>query len=240
MKYVKTDSNHSFYIEFMVDNELVTPDTGTVTATLTKPDGTVLSGYDAVAVTPDGDSYTVFTVGSSANGKTNDYELRHLEIYFEYNSKPHTILVNYNIVDRINIPVTEDEVRAVLGISVDEWPDDNIDIIKAYYDLQEEEQLESIDVDSTLEGGTSIVRNLIEAIKLKAALNIIPVLQIVVVQSQQADNTLFRRFEEVDFEAIRNMLIAEYSHHVSLVAGEDSVTLTYTTTGVGTDAVTGE
>lgn len=241
MKYVKKDTSHSFYIEFIVENQLVVPDTDSVTVTLTKPDGTILSGYNELAVTPGvGDSYVVLEITASANAKTNDYELRHLEIYFEKDSKPHTMLVNYNLVDRVNIPVTPDEVRAVLGISVDEWPDENIDIIKAYSDIQEEEQLNGVDVDATFEGGTSIVRNLVEAVKLKAALNILPALQIIAVQSQQADNVMFRRFETIDFETLRATLFGEYSRQLSLVAGDDNTSLVYTTIGQGTDAVTGE
>lgn len=239
MLYAKADKSINIPFEFKFGDDLVVPDASSVTLTVTEANGTVISGYDGLAITPDvGASQTVLSISAAANTKTNDFELRQCEVYFEYNSTPVTGYITYQIVDRINIPVSPSEVRNLIGISESEWPNENIDLIKAYSDLQDD--IEDFDVETTLVSGESAAKTIIDAIKYKAAIQILPSLEIIAVQSLQADNVMFRRFEEVDFEAMRNRLTAEYDGFLSDITGESGVTPILATTGVGTDAVTGE
>ena len=126
------------------------------------------------------------------------------------------------------------------GLSEDELTNDKIDLVKAYHDIQLEEQLEGVDVDTILEGGTSNVKNVIEAIKYRAALNIIPAIELLAIQSIQADNVNLRRFEKVDFQNMRDTLYGLYTIYISGIAEANDVSLTYARTSVGTDAVTGQ
>ena len=241
MQYVKTDTDHSFYIEFVVDNELVVPDDGSVTATITEADGTVKTGFNELALSPTaGQSFVVLETTSAINDKDDEFELRQIEIKFTHNSKPHTQYINYRIVDRVNIPVSCDEVRATLGISVDEWEDSNIDLVAAFAEVEEELAEQDIDATATLEAGTAIVRNLLNAVKYKAAMSILPAIEIIAVQSLQADNVMFRRFEKVDFMALRARLEGQYITEIGLVTEESDVLQTYAIVATGTDAVTGE
>jgi hypothetical protein len=240
MLYVKKDTAHSFYFDFIVGDEFVVPETGTVSVTLTKPDGSILAGYNNLAVTPDADtSNVVVPISAGANGKTLEYELRHLEIKFDYDGNTFRHAISYNIVDRINIPVSAQQVRNLVGLSDDEWPDEQIDILKAYYDVKAEPALNGINVETLMDSGDAEVRNLLEAVTIKSALNFLPALELIAVQSQQADNTMFRRFEKVDFATLSNKLNQTYSRALTAVAEANYTNLTYTTTGLGTDAVTG-
>lgn len=240
MQYVKTDTNHSLYVEFMVDNELVVPDTGTVTATITEADGTVKAGFNELALTPTaGQSFVVLQTTAAINDKANVFELRQVQIKFEHDSKPHVQYIDYQIVDRVNIPVSYEEVRATVGISVDEWEDSNIDLIAAFAEVEVELAEVGVDASTVLQSGTTAVRNLLNAVKYKAAMDILPAIEIIAVQSLQADNVMFRRFEKVDFVALRERIKGQYSSEISTVTTSIDVTQTYTIVSVGTDAVTG-
>jgi len=241
VQYVLKDTDASFHLDFLLDGNLVVPDTSSVRLTLTEPDGTVLTGYNDISLSPTvGESFVVFETTALANSKSNDYELRQARVDYTVDTRPFTQFLNYRIVDRINLPVNPTDVRKVLGISDDEWPDSNVDIVDAYSKVQLEETLDGVDTEAILNGGTALVSYLIEAIKLKAAIDILPVLELVATQSQQADNVSFRRFEKVDFPYIRKNLMDRYSIAISQTVGQADITLTLATTGVGTDAVTGD
>jgi hypothetical protein len=239
MQYVKTGTDNTFAVDFIVNDEMVVPDNGTVTLTVSEMDGSALSGYDGAALSPgSNETYISFEISAAANAKANDFELREVVVYFEYDSKPHKITFNYQIVDRTNIPVSPDQVRILLGISSDELSDEYLDLVKAYTDVEEE--YDGSDLNVILEGGTSSIKFVLEAIKYKAAINVVPSIELIAVQSQQADNVSFRRFEEVDFAALKAKLNGEYNKNLKAITGDNNVDPVFTTTGVGTDAVTGE
>ena len=241
MQYVKTDTDTSIYVEFLLDNQLVVPDAGSATATLTEADGTPLSGYDGVSLVPGAvDSFVVVDILAAANARLNDYELRLLTINYSVNSKPVVLNLSYLVVDRVSFPVSPKDVRLLIGVDEDELANESIDIISAYEDLKSEDELDGFDLDTLLVGGTSSVRELVDAIKYKAALNILPTLELIAVQSLQADNVSFRRFEKVDFDKLRHTLNAEYGKKISRIVGDSSTNLTYALVSTGTDAVTGE
>jgi hypothetical protein len=224
----------------MVDNELVVPDDGSVTATITTVDGTVKTGFNNLSLTPDANqAFVVLDVPSSVTTKANNFELCQITINFLHNSKPHKQYIDYRVVDRVNIPVSADEVRATLGLSVDEWSDDNIDLVTSFAEVGQELTDQGLDIETILTSGASIVRNLLNAIKYKAALGIVPVLEMIAVQSLQADNVSFKRFDKVDFQELRYRLDKQYVAELDVITSQNDINLTYTTTGLGTDAVTG-
>jgi len=224
----------------MVDNELVVPDDGSVTATITTVDGTVKTGFNNLSLTPDANqAFVVLDVPSSVTTKANNFELCQITISFLHNSKPHKQYIDYRVVDRVNIPVSADEVRATLGLSVDEWSDDNIDLVTSFAEVGQELTDQGLDIETILTSGASTVRNLLNAIKYKAALGIVPVLEMIAVQSLQADNVSFKRFDKVDFQELRYRLDKQYVAELDVITSQNDINLTYTTTGLGTDAVTG-
>lgn len=240
MKYVQTDTNHSFYIEFTVGDELVVPDDSSVTMTLTGADGIPFSGYNEAAVSPSsGASDVVVDIDYTVNTKDNAFELRTLVINFTYNNQPFSHVTHYVISDRIHIPVDKSDVRKIIGINADEWSDDNIDLVNSYMVLSEKLSEDDIDIDVVFEGGTTKARDLLDLIAHYTALEILPQIELVAYQSEQADNISMRRFENVDFMALRHKIYGQYSVLYSKVIGEDDTNLTYTAIGLGTDPVTG-
>lgn len=239
MLYIQTDTGHSFFFEFKFEEELIVPDTGSVTITLSKLDNVAITGYDAKAITPPvGESYAVLLIDSTVNDKTTDFEMRQLRVNFTYNSQPFEEYINYQIVDRVNIPVTTSEVRQVLGVDDSDIPDEYFDLINSFHNVDAD--LESLDLETEIQSGSSTVRDLLQSIKYKAALDVIPALQLAVNQSEQADNVVYKRFVDVDFEKLKIDINTKYSDSITKAIEGTSTSLTYMVATQDTDAVTGE
>lgn len=236
-KYVQVSKAHAYKINFVVDGEPVTPSSAKFT--LTRNDGTVMGGFDETALTiaAGATSYTVAIPGS-ANAATLDSELRYCVTEFTYNSRTYILRDFYFLRDTLNFPLTEEQVRAALGLSSTELPDESIDIIRAYEQVQLD--VPDTDLSNILEGGTELLPVLVEAVTYKAALQSASVMQSSMLQMEQADNTLYRRFEEIDFDGIFKRLEKAYSLAVLRLTGATAtseVTLAIVT--ADTDNITG-
>jgi len=237
VKYVESTKASSHRINFIVDGEFVVPSVATYT--LRKNDGTVVSSLEDVTITlTDASTSAVISVAGSANTATLPYELRYLEVSFTYEGAVYRSDLVYNLRTSIRFPVSHSDVEAVLGTSV---PEGYIDILSAY-DLVQLDAPE-INLGNILSGGTVLLPSLIEAVKYKAALDVAVSIQNSMMQMEQADNTLYRRFEEIDFEGLRKQLSLRYSNALDKLLGVTSSNLTtplYSTLAQGTDALTGQ
>ena len=239
MKYVKTSSEITLYYDFIVESELVIPDYDTIFYTLYDNQDSPIPGYDNIQ--PEGspleDTAISIVIGADGNTKTHDFEVRSLRVSFQYQGKPYEIEDTYQIVDRINFPITKASVRAIVGLSSTEWDDDSIDIIGSASDLQIET---GIDVNSIISQGGSNSRKLLQLIRLRTVLNILPSLELVALQSEQADNTVAKRFSKVDFEALRARILGEYEALLEEVTGGTTYPVVSFIVFTDTDPVTGE
>lgn len=236
-KYVESTKGSSHRIDFIVDGEFVVPSAATYT--LRKNDGTVVGGLEDETITLTSTSTsTVISVSGANNTATLPYELRYLEVAFTYGGAVYRSDIVYNLRTSIRFPLSVTDVEAVLGTSV---PDGYIDILSAY-DLVQLDAPE-VNLGNILSGGTVLLPSLIEAVKYKAALDVAISIQNSMMQMEQADNTLYRRFEEIDFEGLRKQLSMRYSAALDKLLGVTSSNLTtplYSTLAQGTDAVTGQ
>lgn len=239
MKYVKTSSDVTLYYDFIVDSEFVIPDFNTIFYTLYDNEGLPVPGY--INVQPDGspveDTGISIIIESDGNLKTHDYELRTLTISFKYNNKPYTIEDSYQIVDRITFPITKDSIRSIIGLSSSEWSDDDIDIIGSANDLQIST---NINIDQILSTGGSNTRSLLQLIRLRTVFNILPTIELIALQSEQADNTVAKRFNNIDFDALRARLQAEYDGLLEDFEGAVPYSVVSFIVFTDTDPVTGE
>ena len=236
MKYVLTNSSSTLHIDFVVDGELVVPVSPTIT--LTDNTGAALSGFDGATISlgDPTDSFANISIVNTANVKTLVFEFRTAKIDFTFNSTPYTIYLKYGLADRLDIPVTPDEVRTVIGLSDDEWSDDQMDIQLAYISVDADLANSASDI---IDAGSTLLRSLIEAIKLRTVIDILPAIELMALQATAADNTSANRFSNIDFEALRANINARYAKALLVVDASDGEIPTMAVLGLGTDALTG-
>lgn len=236
-KYVVVDSDQTLRFDFIVDGQNVEPTSAYYT--VTKNDYTVVNSLEdeTITLTP-GNTYVNILIPGSANAVTLVNELRYVTLKFIYQGNTYTQYQYYYLVDNIVFPLSYDEIRAVIGVSQAEVPDNMIDILSAYKTVASEV---TVNVETILTTGTVLLSHLIAAVKYKAALDISIGIETSIYQSEQADNTLYTRFQTIDFDRLRQDLASRYDAALNKLDSIEAGTTVrvYATTAVGTDAVTG-
>jgi len=238
-KYVKDGSAYAYKVSFMVDGELVVPDVDSVYLTVTNNAGTIIDYYDELqlAVPALATSYVEEFSGAD-NTSTLTYEFRHLEFRFTYQDKTYFIRDSYILRESLNFPLNEQDVRDLLGVSSSEAPDNAIDIFRAY-DGVKLDAGEAVNLDTIISGGSILIPSVIEAVKYKAALALMISIQTSMFQMEQADNTIYNRFQNIDFAGIIDQLTKKYSSLLNVVLEIDTPEAPLLSTlAVGTDPVT--
>lgn len=201
-------------VDLLVDGDLVVPDSNQVAYTVRKNDGTsVQSGTLTLAASA---TRAAVTVLAANNAKTLDYEMRSVTFRWTKNSEPYEATYTYRLVPWLLIPTNPGEVRQAIGASRQELPDEDVDLIKAYYRVEGDtgQTLQTVFAAS----GTAAAA-LGEAIRFAAALDVVDTLELRVLQKEQGDNVSITRFADVDFDALRARLAAAYAKHIDAVTG---------------------
>lgn len=235
-KYVLNNTALNYAIDFEVGGEKITPASAHIT--LTNNAGTVVGAINNSVVTITGPT-SVFTIPQADNVTSLDYDLRFVDVVFVYNSKSYYIHDYYAIKSDFRIPVTPDDVRAYAGLTSTELSDDQIDIFGATGEVQDDI---TGNISDLISSGSVLIPSLQVAIKAKASLNSMAFIETSIMQSEQADNTLYKRFAQINFQDIFDRLNAAYSAAINKLNGvavgdADAVTIFIVSTG--TDPVTG-
>jgi hypothetical protein len=222
----------------VIDGELVVPSSATYT--LRGNDGGVINALSDVAITlADNATYAVVNVDASANTASVPSAVRYLETTITVDGADYTITEFYQIRANTRFPLNAQDVRDVLGVGDNEVSDNQIDILAAYEMVKGD--LPEVNLDNILTNGTTLLPYLIAAVKYKAALFSGMTMQNSMFQMEQADNTLYRRFEEIDFDSLRNSIGKLYSEALRMLGGgEASPNYTFQIMAVGVDNVTGQ
>lgn len=212
MNYRTAGQDAVVAVDLLVGGDLVVPDANQVAYTVRKNDGTVLtSGTLTLAVNATRASLTVLAAN---NAQTLDYEMRSVTFRWLKVAAPYEVTYTYRLVPWLLIPVEPAGVRHAVGASLQELPDSDVDLIKAYYRVQD-------DVGETLQtlftAGDAKAAALGEAIRYAAALDVVDTLELRVLQKEQGDNVSISRFSNVDFDALRARLAAAYAKQLDLV-----------------------
>lgn len=237
--YVEADKDYAHTVDYTVNGQLVTP--ASATYTIRDNAGAVVDSLEDQTITiAENATSTVISIPAAANDKTLAYELRYVEVSFVYDGSTYNIVDHYVIRDDLRFPLTRDQVRAVLGLSSSELPDDSVDIYRAY-GLVEDDVGDEANLTTILTGGTSSLPDLIDAVKYKAASLIVGTIEAHMMQSEQADNTLYRRFENIDFEKLRKEISGLYSLALNKILGVTTPTTpTLSLLATGTDVITNQ
>ena len=225
----------TYKADFKVDGEFVHPSAASIT--VLKNDGSVADSInDAPLTVGTGATSAVYTISANANAMTLPSELRYVIVKFTYGGKPYQYQDIYNLRTNLLVPTTKQEVRNLVSMTETELPDDQIDLYFAYSQLNDD--LDG-SLGSLISTGSEYLSKIQVALAAKAAMNSCALLELMIYQSEQADNTIYRRFETIDFQELMGRLAGIYSAVVDLVldVAADSVTIFIAATG--TDPVTG-
>lgn len=233
--YVQAGTAYTYKASFEVDGELVHPSAASIT--VLKNDGSVADSINNIALTIGADAtFATYLISANANTTSQTNELRVVRIKFTYDSKDYSYEEIYNLRSGLIIPVTKQDVRALVSMSPSELPDENIDLYLAYSQVD-------TDLNNTLgaiiSAGGDNLPQIQQAITARAAMNSCRFIELMVLQSEQSDNSLYRRFEQMDFAALLLRLTNIYNGLVGLVLEDAGEPISLFLVGTGTDPVTG-
>lgn len=233
-KYIENATSYNYKVSYEVDGQLVSPSSASIT--LRKNDGTVVGGISDTALTiPPAATSSVFTISGANNTASLVYELRYIAVKFVYNSQTYYINDFYALRSNLRLPVTKDEVRGLAGLSSTELADDQIDLFAAYDQLADDVDSS---IDNILTSGSVLIPAVQQGVRARAALNAMTMIETMVNQSEQADNTFYKRFSTIDFEAALDRLEAMYSDALAKIDGLSAGDVTPFIVVTGTDPVT--
>lgn len=235
MKWFQAGEDLTFDIEIIVDGVPALPDDGTVTVTVRDQSGTVLDGLDHKPITVPGTTASI-SVPAGANAIAGDTESRFVTLAYVAGGQSRHQQASYALYPFLPIEATEDAVRGLLGVSRDELPDDDIELVPAYFDLKADNG------DAFANAFTASDRKRQQAnraLAARAALDALPSLQLRVFQARTIENATFTRFQAVDFAKLRDDLTELMQLALNGVSANTTVTYpTLLVVSTPTDPVT--
>ena len=111
------------------------PDTGTVSWTLRGDAGDIVLVDQPLSPGP-ASSSVIVTVPAVQNAIVARYEKRTLITKFSSGGIPYTVSMRYRLVPFLNLEIGPENVRKFVGVNPRELPDDEIDLTRAYFDIE--------------------------------------------------------------------------------------------------------
>jgi len=233
--YVTSGDAQSFPIEFRVGDELVIPDTNSVTAQLRDQSGALVTGWDPKAIDHAGLNTVVIEVDGTAN-TASEREKRTLIVSYKVAGATYKTTISYFVAPWINTSVTPDDVRVFFGVNADELPDSFIRIEDAYYTAVA--TYDKVEFDQALsDTGTMRIAN--DMILGFAALPLVQVLKIRLMQSESSDQEKYARFSKLDLDSFLPKINAMIVGGATDLFGVTEDTAFFFDVATPTDPITG-
>lgn len=182
-------------LSFTVGGLLVDPPTTSIEAALYDHTGQLLHAYQLEAVDPN------LNIAAShqtiASGR--DFEKRTLRYGFPSPEGWQDRQLVYHVYPVLNFVTTPDDVRAFIGMSEAELPDQDLDLDEIYFHVADE--IGRTELDAALISGTSAERKANEAIKLRAVIEVYP--------------SLMQRLQQMESDGVlqvRKQVVKDLSH----------------------------
>lgn len=224
-------------VPFLADGEYATPDADSVVYSVRDNAGALFPDYTAVPYAHEGADRAIITLPASINAKTLTTEYRTLIVSYAVEGKPFRAACSYRLDDWLNITVGAAEVRAQLGLSAEELPDEDIDLPKAYYSLDRD--LGDGLLSAALSAGGVEAQFANDAVVYRAVLDLLPSLRLRVLVEEKSSTTSYRRLAEVDFDALTAAFSSMLEDVLTSVAGGESTYAVPFVASTRTDPVTG-
>jgi hypothetical protein len=235
MNWFQAGEDLTFDIEIIVGGVPAQPDDGTVTFSVRDQSGQIIAGLDHQPLTVPGTTASI-SVPAGANQIAGETESRFVTLSYIAGGQSRQQRAAYSLHPFLPIEASEDTVRGLLGVSADELPDDDIELVPAYYDLLADNG-DAFSNAFTTTGQRRQQAN--RALALRAALDALPSLQLRVFQARQYENATFSRFATVNFAQLRDDLTAQMKTALNGVNSTTSITYpTLLVIAVPTDPVT--
>jgi len=220
--YHYADEDVSLFVPLIVGGEYVTPDVGTASYRVRGNAGTLISGPTPITTDANTTAVTI-TVPGAANAITKAVENRFVVLDFQVGGAPHRIERNYKLTAWAPVTASFAEVRAKLGVTEFELPDQDIDLLSSYLFIKDE--LGTVFTDALTDGSTSsLIAN--DLVAIRTALAALPSLQLRVMQSEKSDVVQMSRPTKIDYPALHRHLTDLYAAGVSKLTSVAETTLT--------------
>lgn len=224
MKWRTSGEIVSLPIDFKVNDQFVIPDEGSIRVTLRDGQGAILPGCDHLEVSeasaPLSLSDTtppILKVPASINTLVAEAAMgtRFVTVDYTVGGSPATLATNYRIVPFCPITATPAQVRARWGVEYHELPDDDIDLIEAFYTVRRTQPR----VQEALLSGTlaSVAAN--NVVELTAALLVAPSMAARVLKSEKQANAGFER-QAVNYAEVKQALEGELNIQIATMMAE--------------------
>lgn len=231
--WVFSGDDHTVLIDYIVDGEHVIPTSASVT--VRDHVGNPLISNSVLDVTSTQVSFEVSGANNTLVG-SNVVESRFLNVYFLYEGRQYRRDLSYRITEFVPLSVTAEDVRSEIGVDQSELADHEVDLLRAYHQLVTDYGSAFSD---SLTVGTSLFMEANEAVVLRAAINLIPSLNLRVGVQISAEENKFQRMSEFDPDHIQNVLASRLAAIMDLITGEDATTVDPLTLVTPTDVITG-
>lgn len=171
------------------------------TYTLFDHAGSVLEGPTLVTTTTATSSVSIpLDASNQTISGTKRFEKRLVRLEWLSDGDTHSRSKSYRVIPLLNTSVTPDTVRGLIGLNIDELMDDEIDIVSAYFNVEDE--VSKAVLDAVIQDGTVKELGAEKAIAAQAALQVLPGLPLRAAVSVSDGVETFQRFTGANFERI--------------------------------------
>lgn len=164
------------------------------------------------------------------------YENRYVLVKFTHNGRDHTIVQPYKLTAFVPITSTPADVRRLTGLTENELPDAEIDILSGYFQLFDSF---GTDFSNQLTATTFKNRQANEAIALQAAIDVASSFPLRVPVSARSEDSQFARIANLDFAAMELELRRKLQQALTAVISVEETTVEVFSVATPTDPVTG-
>lgn len=221
MLNVLKDKATSVLVEFKRGEDFFVPDDGSVTYTIRDNDGSEMVGYVDQSLTPTaGATDVVVAIPSGVNALPDGAKFGYRAVIVTYlvNGVTYDNTVRYRVHPYMNFQASADQVRSFMGLHESELPDSEVDMVKAFLEVQTDAS--SADIPTLLASGDVQAFNVNAAIVYKAVLEAIPSLQLRVAQKQTSDGSSLSRLQELDFNDLEAKARRRLADALDLITGQ--------------------
>lgn len=182
--------------------------TGAFSYSVHDEDGAVVAGLDNIVLPLGVGAVSArIDVPASANIVSKPlFEIRSISWTYPVNGGTVNGNATYTIQRAIPFPASPEGVRQLLGITVDEVPDNRIDLMGAYLALR----APMLDPDAALlpylTSGDANSYLITRAIEAQAALEVLPTLQIAIAKRFDSGTNSYERWNKIDWEMLKAKL----------------------------------
>jgi len=156
-------------------------------------------------------------VAAQYNGIATDFEKRTLLVKYVYSGRTYYERVVYQLTKWLNHSVSFDQIRNLLGVNVHELKDDDIDLTRAYFEIQT--LITAAVLEPALVAGDIREINANIAIACQAALNVLPSLKTRIAQQESDGPRGFSRPMIRDFSDLEASLRSQQAAALDLATG---------------------